>query len=159
MELDDVVAELEIRRALYTYCRGVDRGDAELIAAAYHDDADENHGSFKGTGREFAEYLVPLMDSAPDSSNHNITNVLINRKGNRAHVESYFIVFHALDDGDRAFVTGRYLDRFEQRGSEWKIAERHVVIDADTPATGMLELGDYPRGRRRENDPSHEWMQ
>ena len=60
--LDDLTAELGIRRAIYRYCRGVNRGDVAMIASAYHDDADENHGAFKGTGRQFAEYLVPLMD-------------------------------------------------------------------------------------------------
>lgn len=158
MDLDDIVAELEIRRALYRYCRGVDRGDAAMIASAYHDDADENHGPFSGTGREFAEHLVPLMDKAPEVSQHQVTNVLIEREGETARVESYFIAFHAQDAGGRAFVTGRYLDRFERRDGEWKIAQRRVVIDADGPAVHGMDLSGYPRGGRRDADPSHGWI-
>ncbi|MEA3264759.1 MAG: nuclear transport factor 2 family protein [Pseudomonadota bacterium] len=158
IDLADLAAEAGIRRALYRYCRGVDRGDADMIASAYHDNADENHGAFHGTGREFAEHLVPLMDKAPENSGHHITNVLIDRTGDAANVESYFIAFHAQDDGGRAFVTGRYLDRFACRNGAWKIVRREVVIDSDSPATKSMDLSAYPRGGRREADPSHGWI-
>lgn len=158
MDMDDIIAELAIRRAIYRYCRGVDRGDAAMIASAYHPDAEENHGAFHGTGHEFAAYLVPLMDSAPGTSGHHVTNILIARAGDAAQVESYFIAFHALDDGTRAFVTGRYLDRFTCREGEWRIARREVVIDSDSPPAGSIDLSSYPRGGRREADPSHGWF-
>lgn len=158
MDLDDVIAELSIRRAIYRYCRGVDRGDGTMIASAYHDDAEENHGAFHGTGREFADFLVPAMDAAPEIGGHHVTNILVQRDGDEAKVESYFIAFHAQDEGGRAFVTGRYLDRFTLRGGEWKIQQRRVVIDADSPATKAMDLSDYPRGGRREADPSHGWI-
>ena len=156
--LDDLAAELGIRRAIYRYCRGVDRGDVAMIASAYHEDADENHGAFKGTGRQFAEHLVPLMDAAPETSGHHVTNILIERRGNTANVESYFMAFHAQNEGGRAFVTGRYLDHFTCRDGDWKIAHRRVVIDSDSPAMESMKLADYPRGKRREADPSHGWI-
>ncbi len=158
MNHDDIVAELSIRQALYRYCRGVDRGDAAMIASAYHPDADENHGAFQGNGAEFAAHLVPLMDSAPGVSGHHVTNILIDREGDVAQVESYFIAFHALDDGTRAFVTGRYLDRFTLRNGDWRIARREVVIDSDSPPTGKMDLSAYPRGGRRDADPSFGWI-
>ena len=156
--LDDLTAELGIRRAIYRYCRGVDRGDVAMIASAYHEDADENHGAFKGTGRQFAEHLVPLMDAAPETSGHHVTNILIERRGNSANVESYFMAFHAQNEGGRAFVTGRYLDQFTCRDDDWRIAHRRVVIDSDSPAMESMNLADYPRGKRREADPSHGWI-
>ena len=158
MELDDIVAELAIRRAIYRYCRGVDRGDVAMIASAYHADSVENHGAFRGTGRELAEYLVPLMDGSPAIGGHHVTNILIEREGTEARVESYFIAFHAQPDSSRAFVTGRYLDNFALRRGEWRIARREVVIDSDTPPAGTIDLSDYPRGARREADPSHGWF-
>jgi hypothetical protein len=158
MDLDDVIAELSIRRAIYRYCRGVDRGDRDMIASAYHEDAEENHGAFHGTGREFADFLVPAMDAAPEAGGHHVTNILIQRDGDEARAESYFIAFHPLDEGGRAFVTGRYLDHFTLRNSEWKIQQRRVVIDADGPPTRAAQLSDYPRGGRREDDPSHGWI-
>ena len=156
--LDDLIAEMGIRRAIYRYCRGVDRGDVAMIASAYHEDADEYHGAFNGTGRQFAEHLVPLMDAAPETSGHHVTNILIERTGDSANVESYFIAFHAQDEGGRAFVTGRYLDRFTCRDGDWKISHRRVVIDSDSPATKSMKLDGYPRDNRREADPSHDWI-
>lgn len=129
-----------------------------MITSAYHEDADENHGAFQGTGRQFAEHLVPLMDAAPETSGHHVTNILIERKGNSANVESYFMAFHAQNEGGRAFVTGRYLDHFTCRDGDWKIAQRRVVIDSDSPAKESMNLVDYPRGKRRDADPSHGWI-
>jgi ketosteroid isomerase-like protein len=158
--IEQLAAERDIRRALYRYCRGVDRGDANMIASVYHDNADENHGPFRGTGREFAAMLVPLMDTARGVGGHHVTNILIDLHpdGLAANSESYFIAFHPLDDGQRAFVTGRYIDRFEQRGGAWKIAQRHVIIDSDTPPGGAMVLDGYPRGGRRTDDLSHGWI-
>jgi ketosteroid isomerase-like protein len=158
--IQQLAAERAIARAIYRYCRGVDRDDAAMIASVYHDDADENHGPFRGTGREFAVMLVPLMDTAPGVGGHHVTNILIDlhADGRAANAESYFIAFHPLDDGQRAFVTGRYIDRFEQRGGAWKIAQRHVIIDSDTPPSGAMVLDGYPRGGRRDADFSHGWI-
>lgn len=158
MDHEDMAAELGIRRSIFRYCRGVDRGDVEMIASAYHEDADENHGPFRGTGRQFAEYLVPLMDPIAQTGGHHVTNILIDRDGDAANVESYFIAFHAQSAGGRAFVTGRYLDRFEYRHGQWKISQRRVIIDTDEPPQGSIDLSGYPRGARREADPSHGWI-
>lgn len=158
--IEQLSAERDIRRAIYRYCRGVDRGDPEMIASVYHDDANENHGPFRGTGQEFAALLVPLMDKASVVGGHHVTNILIDlhSEGQAANTESYFIAFHPLDDGERAFVTGRYIDRFEQRGSAWKIAQRHVVIDSHAPPGRTMLLEGYPRGGRRMDDFSYGWI-
>lgn len=158
MDQDEIAAELGIRRSIYRYCRGVDRGDVEMIASAYHEDADENHGPFRGTGREFAEYLVPLMDTVAATGGHHVTNILIDREGDAANVESYFIALHAQSAGGQAFVTGRYLDRFECREGQWKISERRVIIDTDKPPQASIDLSGYPRGARREEDLSEGWI-
>ena len=99
------------------------------------------------------------LDPAPENGQHHITNVLIERDGNVAKVESYFIAFNPMPDGGRAFVTGRYLDRFERRYGDWKIAERHVVLDSAEPATRSFpDIASYPTGGRRDADPSHSWF-
>jgi ketosteroid isomerase-like protein len=155
MDHEDVAAVFGIRRSIYRYCRGVDRGDTDMIASAYHEDAEENHGPFRGTGRQFAQDLVPLMVAVPEASRHHVTNVIVDRDGDAANVESYFIAFHAQSGNGREFVTGRYLDRFECREGQWKIAQRRFVIDSDTPPQASIDLPDYPRGARRGADPSH----
>ena len=67
-------------------------------------------------------------------------------------------IVEGIDNAPWAFANGSYPDRFEQCGGEWKIAQRPMVIDADTPANSTLNLSDYPKGARRADDPSHEWI-
>lgn len=162
MDLEDITAGLEIRRILYTYCRGVDRGDAALIANAYHRHGLDHHGAWHGRGSDFAPHIVAALDPAEETGQHHITNVLINRDGDTAKVESYFIALNPMTDeaGGRAFVTGRYLDRFEKRNGDWKIAERHVAMDSAEPATKTFpDMASYLTGGGREADPSHDWLE
>ena len=56
-ELQRLLDERAIERRLVDYCRGVDRGDAALVASVYHPDGTDDHGSFKGLGVDFAEHV------------------------------------------------------------------------------------------------------
>ncbi len=162
MTLDEIAVRLEIADVLYRYCRGVDRGDIALLKSVYHPDAHDNHGSFKGNGYDFADYLVPSMDRPPHVGQHHITNMLIERHGEQADVESYFIAYHPDIDADNrpviVRVGGRYLDRFERRHGAWKIARRDVVIDwteTPSPVAQWEAQSLFLQGARRERDPSH----
>lgn len=160
MTLDEVAAHLQIQQALFRYCRGVDRGDPELISSVYHPDAIDAHGAWTGPGKDFASYLVPVMDQVPLIGQHHITNVLISLDGDEAAVESYFVAFHPEETADgaaHALVCGRYLDRFERREAGWLIADRRVVIDVSRPLTPIPDwrgAAYFPAGARREADPS-----
>lgn len=160
MTLEDLSAHAEIQQVLYRYCRGVDRGDAEAIAAVYHPGAVDHHGAWEGEGRTFGAYLVPAMDRVPLVGQHHITNVLIELAGAAAAVESYFVAFHPDQgaDGPRhILVAGRYLDRFELRDGRWLIAERRVVIDVSRPldaTANWVGAAGFPAGARRDADPS-----
>ncbi len=168
MNLDDVIADLSIRKVLARYCRGVDRGDLALLKSAYHPDASDDHGTFQGNGWAFAEQLVALMDKSTIPSQHHVTNVLIERQGDRAYVESYVLAYHPIPDGAggevHALFGARYLDRFEQRGGEWKIADRRVVMDWTRRALpgeewALADAFREAKGGRRERDPSAGWFQ
>lgn len=162
MTTDELAAHVQIRQVLYRYCRGVDRGDAALLKSVYHPEAIDIHGSWEGPGEEFAERIVRSLDEPHGASQHHLTNVLIELDGDRAAVESYFIAFHPYDpaDGDTekiAFVGGRYLDRFERRDDDWRIVHRQVVLDwsrADLGGEVWAAQQAFPRGRRRDADPS-----
>lgn len=41
----EISAHIEIQQVLFRYCRGVDRGDKELLRSVYHPGATDNHGS------------------------------------------------------------------------------------------------------------------
>jgi len=156
-----ILAELADREAikecLYRYARGVDRLDAEMIRSAYWPDCVDRHLVFKGNAEEFIAWSFPIMGSM-DQTMHMIGNVLMTIRGNQADVEAYFYGIHRanLPDGSKSDVigAGRYIDNFEKRGEEWRIAKRMVVTDwfrqypdsADW-SKGMLGIGIEPGGR------------
>lgn len=158
MTLDEAKSHLEIREVIYTYCRSVDRGDAALIASAYHEDAEDDHGTFKGLGRDFAPHIVAQMDRAGAIGQHHVTNVLITfLDADTAESESYVIALNPEPGGRVALVYNRYFDRFERRAGAWKIARRMVIIDWAEPepdGTPWRRLPHFARGGRREQDPT-----
>ncbi|MGH0031177.1 MAG: nuclear transport factor 2 family protein [Myxococcota bacterium] len=166
MNLDPIIAELEIRRVLARYCRAVDRGDVAALKSVYHPDATDDHGMFVGSGWDFAEALVPAMDGGTLNSQHHVTNVLIeiDEDGTSARVESYVVALHPTRDRHSGvevhnLAGARYLDRFEKRDGAWKIADRRVVIDWTRAGAPAEEWGAWKdtglHGGRREQDPSH----
>jgi len=155
--LAELLDKQAIREALMRYCRGVDRCDAELIASVYHDDAMDHHGRFDMAGKAFAVHVAQFMKEAATGHSHRIANISIELDGDRAHVESY--LHSMLNHADRVdeFI-GRYVDRFEKRSGEWKIAERWVVVDftRSTPVDARFGLQDtFIKGRRDPGDQSY----
>jgi ketosteroid isomerase-like protein len=131
-ELETLLAERAIDRALKSYCRGVDRRDAELVRSVYHDDAIEDHGgAYVGGPDGYVEWLIRRVRYFVGTT-HNLHNVLIDIHGDEANVESYCTAHHvaAADNGELTVDTFvcRYIDRFENRpGIGWRIAHRIVV--------------------------------
>lgn len=160
MDLNQLIAHEAIRQVLYRYCRGIDRGDPDLVASVYHADARDDHGTFQGSAREFAQVVTAGMDRQTLTAQHHITNVLIDLHGDSADVESYFLALHPSGEGageTLAQVGGRYLDRFERRDGEWLIADRQVILDwtrSSLPGEPWETASAFAQGGRREADPS-----
>jgi ketosteroid isomerase-like protein len=131
--LEELLAKQEITEVMYRYCRGADRCDVAMMASCYHEDATDQHGFFSGNGREFCKHAISTLRRL-QSSNHRITNVLIEIEGERAFAESYVHVVHRpILNGTVTMMEhyGRYLDVFERRGGEWKIKHRQYVQDSN----------------------------
>lgn len=159
---------MEIRQALVRYCRGVDRGDRELIKSAFHPDAADEHGPFRGLGWELADRLTAAEADLGAVGGHHISNVYIELDDpDHARVESYVTAYHPHRDAERGvrlgIFAGRYLDLFERRGGEWRIALRRTVNDwsrVDVPGEiwdrGSWQRGGFAAGQRGTADPSYE---
>jgi hypothetical protein len=163
MTPEELTAHEAIRQTLARYCRGVDRGDSEMLLSVYHEGAIDNHGAFNGAAADFATMLIEGMDASPIVGQHHITNVLIELDGNdKANVESYYVAWHpvpmgAEGDWGHVMVGGRYLDRFENRDGDWRIARRDVLMDWSNepmPAVDWAAATSFPAGGRRDADPS-----
>ncbi|WP_375476543.1 nuclear transport factor 2 family protein [uncultured Jatrophihabitans sp.] len=158
--LRELADRAEIHDVLLRYCRGADRLDAELIRSAYHPDAVDDHGKFLGSAGDFAEWVVGVMRETSISTQHTLPNVLIEFDGDVAGVETSFVAYHRKADpdaesGERIEVFGgRYLDRFERRSGQWRIAERTVAHDWSTVLHGAQfpRREEYVQGRRDRGD-------
>ncbi len=143
--LGDIAA---IEQALYRYARGVDRKNWDLVASAYHPDAHDNHGNYKGPVAGFLASLDKRHANITQSM-HMITNVIVEfNADDSALVESYFLTFQRLtagagpsrlmhlngevaNDTDAVDneVVGRYVDHMTRRDGEWRIQRRDVLFD------------------------------
>ena len=130
-EVRDLAARRDINDALCRYMRGQDRLDPELHRSAFHEGAFVDCGLMQGTAETFVDFAQGFLAKL-ESSQHLIGQVQIKVEGKVAHGEVYFIAWHRLvEDGvaKDLFVAGRYIDRYEDRGSGWKIAKRRELID------------------------------
>jgi hypothetical protein len=171
-----VLDRMEIQNVMLRYARGVDRRDWELVRATFFEDGTDHHTDFKGKRDEFVEWVSGKHASVAKST-HFLGNCLIEfASDDVAVVETYF---HAilelgaeaeahrkmlLEKGDsaqadgriRVEVLGRYLDRFERRHGDWRVAERRVAFDSthSQPNVGSVDANtSWVLGRRDVDDP------
>jgi len=155
----------EIHDALMRYCRGVDRGDPELILSAFHEDATDNHFGIPLPPRE----AIGSLRNPPSGPMqcHNICNEFVDIQGGFATSESYFIMISRMQYGGGEIdwvLNGRYVDRFERRVGSWRIARRTVIydlerldpVDAEPEGLGVAKyLAEAVRGMRGRGDWSY----
>ncbi|HEY1510551.1 MAG TPA: nuclear transport factor 2 family protein [Solirubrobacteraceae bacterium] len=141
---DALADELAIRKVLATYAHAIDRSDFELIATCYFEDADEDRGRFKGSIPEFIEWLTNTLGGF-HSCWHLIGEPWIELDGDVAHVDTPCLGHHRLrnpapGDAPDHLIPCRYLDRFERRDGEWRIASRRAVYEPVLAVTAGPEL-------------------
>lgn len=159
-ELSLLLAERSIARVLASYARGIDRVDLELVRRCYWPDATDDHGGYSGGVDGFLAFVAAAL-ARFERTNHFLGNVLIDADLDRgvARAETYCVAYHRYTDADghpTDMTAGlRYVDRFERRHGEWRIARRVCaydwrrvdVVDGD----GGFAAG-YQRGRRGPDD-------
>lgn len=148
---------------VYRLARAIDRCDADALRSVFHADATDDHGSFTGSASDFIPWVLGVL-AGMRQTQHLITNVLVDVAGDFARGESYFLAQHSVPaEGDTEnFVTvaGRYLDRFERRDGEWRIAHRSAVYDWSNSASSS-EIWDRAKssvqsfGKRGQADASY----
>ena len=158
--LDQVLSHQAITELGCRYARGVDRGDAEIIMSAFHDDAAIVSGLINGSVRDFSEEIGVTIDKTLSCVAHTVTNHWIEVDGDVAVGESYVIAYqNTVGDAPEDVMTGgRYVDRYERRQGVWKIAHRTFVLDWTTssPAKHLMDSGMFEgmtTGCRSQADP------
>lgn len=153
--LEELEARTEIEDCLKRFARAVDRQDWRAAREHYHEDAIDDHGFFKGPPDAFLAHIAGLH-THQDHSMHFNTNVLIEFQArDRAFVETYVLVLQRLRadapnvpagaHGLRNLASARYLDRFEHRNGQWRVAHRTLVF-GDIEAMSMDKPHHFPPG-------------
>jgi len=131
----------------------VDRADREAIIDCYAKQSYDDHGTFRGSGPEFAEMIcAPAGRAGQLTMHHLLGQSVFDVEGDEAWGETFFVM-HALIDGHIAIGYGRYIDYFRRTDNAWKIAHRRVVPDATIPGD---DVSQYWRPRRDRTDPRYD---
>ena len=167
--LEDLWHRSEIEAAMRRYCRGLDRRDWDLLRSAYHPDAHDDHGTYKG-GVDGLVTWAAERHAHSEQSIHLLGHCTIDRVGDVAVVETYCIAhlrfdpaagaasaMYAADESSPPLVSAtwwlRYVDRFERR-PDWRVADRVVVLEHVETAAAEPALADdtWTRSRRDRDD-------
>jgi len=168
LTVDDLLAREEITDVVKALARGTDRLDRDLMASCYHPDGTDDHNVFRGTGTEFAQWVVDTLPHFA-ATMHFIGPPRIRREGDTAKVDTYCVAHHVSkpdDDGQQSdMVLGlRYVDRFERRVHDgegaWLIGARVCAFDwsytvAFDPARGFGFEAGWTLGARDTTDVTY----
>ena len=156
--LQTLLDKQAIQEVLLRYARGVDRMDLDLVRSCYHPGAIDEHGNFSGPVEEFLPWVSARL-ATMQYAMHFLSNRLIDVQGDVAWSESYCIANRRMSsesgrDDDQ--VSGlRYLDRFERRNGEWRIAHRKLAWEwnrIDPVGRKWNFTPEYRPGRRDRSD-------
>jgi 3-phenylpropionate/cinnamic acid dioxygenase small subunit len=120
----------KIRDVLAKYCSFVDNARFSEVASLFAEE-----GSWQGTlgsakGRAEIEALMVKMNPAAGQGpvrRHLVTNFVIAINGDRANVQSTFILVRESENGPMIGAVGSYDDVLIRRGPNWLIATRKVT--------------------------------
>jgi hypothetical protein len=166
MTFDTKIALLLDKQDIYEvvcrFCRGADRLDRELMLSCYHPGALYHYAGYDGTVEGSFEWGWDWL-SGLDGTMHTIGNHLIEVNGDKALSETYVNSYHwgtPRSDPNKNYRTGtRYIDRFERRNGEWRIAERWMLrafARSETDAGELSvpdEVNNWPKSKRDRTDP------
>jgi hypothetical protein len=114
--LDAALSRDSIRALLTGYCRGVDRGDKDLLTSIFWEDSTVISGILNASGADFADGIVDYVTANFDYCFHSIANEWIEVKGDHA-VGEHYVIAHMCTGGQDVMTGGRYIDRYERRGA------------------------------------------
>jgi len=154
-------AEKQIMGCLLSYTRGIDRLDPDGVIAAFHPG-----GLLEGYQvdafvpvEDFAVPVVERLKKRYSSTQHRLSNTKIDFNDNGAIAESYVLAYHIQpaneDDPERLWTfSGRYIDYFENRNDEWRIAKRFLRADWTKIETIDEKMPNkFIAGSRDKSDP------
>ncbi len=154
-QVQEWLDKLALTELLAVLSAAVDRGDREAVIACYAAESYDDHGAFKGSGREFAEMICAPSGRAHQMTMHHVLGQSVfDVEGDDAWGETFFVMHAVLEGGaGRTMVSfGRYIDYFLRVDAKWKLAYRRVVPDATLPGDDAR----YWTSTRDRSDPRYD---
>jgi hypothetical protein len=147
--------------------------DEELIAQAYHFDSYDDHGRSRGDKEAAVATLMRNGCLSATASTHHVGNMLIDIRGDRADVETYFIAYQRLEEQRRCslgFGRGDILTSFDAKQpggvsidarvtDDWNRVEEVVATAREIGAKALWRAGTAPTHRTRPRALSHAAIQ
>jgi len=131
VDLEWLAARMALEDLAGRYARAIDRQDMVLLRSVYHPDAVDEHGTAYRGGVEGFLAAMPALMGDFEVTQHQIHTKVFAIDGDKADGELYFTAYHRTISTSRHLVVhGRYLDNYEKRNGDWKIACRRLVWDA-----------------------------
>jgi hypothetical protein len=157
--MSELADRLVITDLIYRYCRSVDRLDIPLGHSLWHDDGYADYGPqvYQGVGRGVIDFICAQHKHALYHS-HQVSNVIIDWKGDSAGSESYVTATLRVKRGEQTMqmsVWGRYIDRWSRRNGRWGLDKRVSIRDFDE-IREVKPMYEHDVGRRDRADPSYE---
>jgi hypothetical protein len=140
----------ELAELVAVLSSAVDRGDRARIVSCYAEESYDDHGVWKGSGQEFADFICG--PGSLTSMHHLLGQSVFGIAGKEAWAETFFI-FHGVAGTAAVSGYGRYVDYFQKIDETWKLKYRRVVPD-DAP--GGDDEASYWPSRRDRTDPSYD---
>ena len=141
--------------------RARDRQDVDAINACWWPEGVDEHGAVITGAADYAARANLGHGMNFHMTSHNITNHICDIEGDTAHCESYVVGGLFWKEGNRTSIAfGRYLDRMEKRGGEWRMLVRKCTIemtaDADPSWVHSDAIKGFLKARWDGKDPSYE---
>lgn len=160
--IDAMLDKQDIRECLARFCRGMDRFDRDIYLSAFWPDGEMAAGPFVGSPADCWDWAVPMHEAGQILTHHSLLQSTIDLDGNSAHAETYYQFVGRNRDESVWVAGGRYIDRLEKRGHEWRIALRTNIIEWCTlppglpvPFADVPDIGANGVSSRSTEDPSY----
>ncbi len=155
MSLEEKVQALldkqAIAEVLQRYSRTLDWLDDEGQAGCFWPDAPIDYGFFTGSAADFVPVVMQIERASQRRWHFLSTPSIALHSADRASVECYGFAtgIREAENGIWAggLYGGRYLDEFEKRDGEWRIARRRYIMDWKLPLEdqpGNAPNPDFP---------------
>lgn len=148
MDLDTLIAEREISRAIYRFARAMDERDWAALDGVLAEEATADLGMGVVSGRAaIVAFIRSFLDDCGPTQ-HLIGNLVVDVDGERATSRCYVSDMHK-GMGGKAQLTfstlGEYHDSWVRRDGRWWMSHRRKLSRAQLGAIEVLGPGPAPR--------------